>query len=279
MRRLIVAVVLVVLAIGGAAAYDDRKAPAALSFGIVPQQSATELATYWGPILNFLGAKTGLTLRFATAKDIPTFERRLAAGEYDLAYMNPYHYTVFHRSPGYRVLAKEQDRMLKGILVVRKDAAVADIRQLDGATVAFPGPAAFAATILPQAELRKLGIAIAPKYVASHDSVYLAVARGFALAGGGIPRTFENLPAETRDQLRVLWSTAAYTPHAIAAHPRLPAETAARLQAAMVEMAADPQGAELLKAIGFKGLITARDGDYDDIRHIDVRLLEPLIGR
>ena len=71
-----------------------------LSFGVVPQQSATRLAELWTPICEFLGRKTGNHYVFKTAKDIPTFEDRLASGDYDIAYMNPYHYTVFSKVPG-----------------------------------------------------------------------------------------------------------------------------------------------------------------------------------
>ena len=281
MGERIAAVVLFVLALfhGCVAAETNAQVPEPLTFGVVPQQSAAELAKAWTPILNYLGERSGIPLRFATAKDIPTFEQRLAAGEYDVAYMNPYHYAVFHRAPGYQALAKERDRMLKGIVVVRKDAPYADIGGIAEGTVAFPGPTAFAATILPQAALKKLGVAIVPRYVASHDSVYLVVARGLAVAGGGIPRTFDNLSAEVRDQLRILWTTPGYPPHAIATHPRLPAAAAARLQAAMADMAADPKGAELLRTIGFKGLVAAQDRDYDEIRRLDIQLLEHLVGR
>ena len=70
----------------------------------MPQQSATKLARTWVPLLRLIQERSGMALRFATAPDIPTFEQRLAAGEYDLAYMNPYHYTVFHESPGFFAL-------------------------------------------------------------------------------------------------------------------------------------------------------------------------------
>ena len=258
---------------------DSREETPPLIFGVVPQQSPGELARMWTPILSFLGGKSGLPLRFATAKDIPTFEQRLAAGEYDIAYMNPYHYTVFQRAPGYRVFAKEKYKKLKGIVVVRKDSPYADISHLRDGLVAFPGPAAFAATILPQAELNRMRIPVQAKYVSSHDSVYLSVARGLFAAGGGIPRTFDNLDPALRDQLRILWYTPSYTPHAVAAHPRVPAETVERLQAAMARMADDPQGAELLKAIGFQGLVAAQDGEYNDIRRLDIKLLDPMVSR
>lgn len=258
------------LSVRSAAGTEEMVRPS-LTFGIAPQQSASELVKAWTPVLGFLGEKTGYVLRFATAKDVSTFEQRLTAGAYDVAYMNPYAYTVFHRAPGYRLLAKEQGRMLQGIVVVRKGTEMADIASLHGRTVAFADPMAFAATMVVQAELAKRGVSVVPKYVANHDSVYLAVARGLAAAGGGIPRTFENLPAETREQLRILWRTAAYPPHAFAAHPRLSEATTTRLQTALTAMADDPKGAELLQALGFQRLSVARDSDYDVIRHLDIR--------
>lgn len=260
----------------GAAIGTEEAARPSLTFGVAPQQSASELARVWTPILNLLTEKTGYVLHFATAKDVSTFEQRLAAGEYDIAYMNPLTYTVFHRAPGYRVLAKEKERMLHGIVVVHKDAEISDISQLHGKTVAFTDPKAFAAAILVQAELGKREIAVIPKYVASHDSVYLAVARGLVAAGGGIPRTFDNLPPEIRKQLRILWHTAAYTPHAFAAHPRLADATATRLQVALTTIADDPRGADLLRTLGLHPLTLAVDRDYDDIRRLDIRLPDPM---
>ncbi|CRI63664.1 hypothetical protein THIOKS11410013 [Thiocapsa sp. KS1] len=57
---------------------------ATLTFGVVPQQAASKLARLWSPILDDLGARTGVRIGFRTAPDTPTFERRLAAGDYDL---------------------------------------------------------------------------------------------------------------------------------------------------------------------------------------------------
>lgn len=254
----------------------DLPANPTYTFGIVPQQSATELARTWTPVLNALQAKTGLNLRFATAPDIPTFEQRLAAGEHDFAYMNPYHYTVFHQRPGYAAFAKEKDRLLKGIVVVRKDASYQKLADLKGQTLVFPAPAAFAATVLVRATLTQQGVTITPKFVASHDSVYLNVAQGLYPAGGGVTRTFENLDPALRDQLRILWTTQGYTPHAIAAHPRIPATVVERLRDAMLGLDGDPAGKAALDGIGFKGIAAAQDADYNDVRALRIELLDPL---
>lgn len=246
----------------------------ALSFGVVPQQSATRLAEEWGPLLAEISRRSGVALVFRTAPNIPTFEERLGKGEYDLAYMNPYHYVVFHASTGYEAFAREQDRKIKGILVVKKDSTYRKPAELAGKTVVFPAPAAFAASILPQAEFGRLKIPIEAKFVASHDSVYRLVANGMQEAGGGIQRTFEALPEEVRSTLRVLVETPAYTPHAFAAHGRVSPAVVARVGAAMASLAGDEVGQRLLAPLAFKGIAPAQDKEWSDIRALDINLLE-----
>jgi phosphonate transport system substrate-binding protein len=161
--------------------------------------------------------------------------------------------------------------------VVRRDSPLQGLEQLAGQTLAFPAPAAFAASVLVRAELTRREIPFTPKYVASHDSVYRTVARGLYPAGGGIPRTFDNVDPQVREQLRVLWTSPPYTPHAFAAHPRVPAETLRRVRQALLDMARDPQGKALLSAIRFEGVQAAEDADWDDVRALGLELLERLI--
>jgi phosphonate transport system substrate-binding protein len=226
------------------------------------------------PILRYLTDKTALNLRFKTAPNIPAFEQRLARGEYDFAYMNPYHYTVFHASPGYVAFAREADKRLQGILVVRKDSPVARLEELAGATLAFPAPAAFAASVLPRAYLNSQGIEFTAKYVASHDSVYRSVAKGLYPAGGGVMRTLSNMDPAISKQLRILWTTQGYTPHAFAAHPELPIGIVDRLQQAMLDMHQDPAGRQLLENIKISGFSFAHDREWDDVRALRIHSLD-----
>ena len=247
-----------------------------LDFGIVPQQSATKLATLWTPIIEFINERTGLDIRFATAPNIPEFERRLAKGKYQLAYMNPYHFVVFNESPGYRAIAHAKDKRIKGIMVVRKDSTIESLGELAGRSLAFPSPAAFAASILTRAELAAQSIAFEPVYVSSHDSVYRSVAKGLFPAGGGIVRTFKNLEPEIRDQLRILWTSRGFTPHAVASHPGLDAEHRRRIGEALLAMDSDEHGRQLLQAIKLSGFEAAEDADWDDVRALKLDLLGDL---
>lgn len=247
------------------------------TFGIVPQESASQLAENWTPVLNALAEKSGLSITFATAPDVPTFERRLAAGDYDFAYMNPYHFVVFNARPGYRALARAKGERVKGIVVVRKDSPYKDLKDLSGTTVAFPTPAAFAATLLIEAELRKRGIAFDARIVKSHNSVYRDVAKGLYPAGGGVPRTFKLLDDDVARELRILYTTGDFTTHAIATRPGMDDATRDRMLQAMLALARDAHNLPLLQRIGFSGFEAARDRDWDDVRALGIRAADAQI--
>ena len=242
-----------------------------LTLGVVPQQSASKLAAQWGPLLRLVGERAGVDLVFKTASDITVFEERCLKGEYDLAYMNPYHYTVFHEH-GYEALAKRANSKIKGILVKKRGAPLTALGDLADAEVAFPAPRAFAATLLTTAGLRRADVAFTPKYVDSHDSVYRAVALGKYPAGGGIMRTFKAVADDVRDQLEVLWETPGYTPHAFAAHERVPKALRDKVLAALTSLSEDDDGKALLEPLKISAIEAAADGDWDDVRALNIQV-------
>ncbi|WP_432467601.1 phosphate/phosphite/phosphonate ABC transporter substrate-binding protein [Agarivorans sp. Z349TD_8] len=240
------------------------------SFGIVPQQSATRLVEQWGPLLDAVSLASGYPLTFKTAPSIPEFEQRLANGDYDFAYMNPYHYQVFSANPGYQALAKSKDKTLQGILVVRADSEIQNIAQLSGDTLAFPAPQAFAASVVIRGYLAQQQLDFKSKYVGSHDSVYRAVAAGLYPAGGGIPRTFASIDPEILKQLRILWTSAGFTPHAIAVHPRVAPAVSSAVQQALIGLAEQPDDQLLLAELNIDGFVSAKDQDWDDVRQLNI---------
>ena len=237
-------------------------------FGIVPQQSATRLAQIWIPVFEQIGTLAGVKIKFATAKDIPSFEACLAKGAYDFAYMNPYHFTNFHEAGKYHAFARQADKRLRGVIVVRKDSPYKTLDELQSMSLAFPSPAAFGASVIPRAEMKRRGLPISPVYVKSHDSVYRSVVAGLFPAGGGVLRTLGNVPQTIRDQLRVLYKTDAYTPHAFAAHANTPQNVTARIADVMEAMSIESH--TVLKPLGMKGFQKAGDADWDDVRALNL---------
>lgn len=248
--------------------------PPTYRFGVVPQQAASRLVQMWAPLLQEVSVQAGVRLEFHTAPNIPEFERRLAAGEYDFAYMNPYHFVVFNRAPGYRALAHERDKRIQGILVVHQESSLNDLRQLQGLMVCFPSPAAFAASLLSRAELERRGIEIEAVFVGSHDSSYRNVAKQLCAAGGGIQRTLRTVAPDVREQVKILWGSPLYTPHAFAVHPRVDAAVVKRVQAALVNLT--QQAPDTLATAALGALTVAEDAAWDDVRGLNEDRLQRL---
>ena len=244
-----------------------QPSPPEYSFAIVPQQSPGKLARAWVPVLQYLSEKSGYKLRFETTRDIPSFEWKLSQEAFDFSYMNPYHYVVYHNK-GYQALAKASNRKILGIIVVRKDSELRALDDLRASTIAFPSPNAFAASMIPRAILKESHVAFEPKYVSSHDSVYLEVERGIVKAGGGVMRTFATTAPTVRDKLKILWTSEGYTPHAFAVHQRVPDQVRKAVYNAMEAMRHDAKGRRLLEHLKLEGIEAANNADWDDIRRL-----------
>jgi phosphonate transport system substrate-binding protein len=238
------------------------------TFSVVPQQASSRLARLWVPLLRAVSEQSGVKLRFKTAPDIPTFEERLGKKKYDFSYMNPYHYVVFHKYSGYEAFLRRQNKPITGILVVRKDSGINDIQDLSGKMLAFPSPAAFAASILTRKMLEHSGVHFTPKYVGSHDSVYRAVSSGIHVAGGGVKRTFNSIPESIRDNLRILITTDRHSPHAFAALESVPEEVVMKVQKGFLKVALESP--ELLSVLSIPALEKASDHHWNDIRELQI---------
>ena len=252
---------------------QDKAQVKTLVFGVVPQQSAAKLARSWIPLLQFVSERSGVNLKFATAPDIPTFERRLANGDYDIAYMNPYHYVVLNKEVGFKALVHEKDKRIKGIIVANKNSSLDKLEDLSEQTIAFPAPASFAATLIPKANLIKKDINFNYQYVNSHDAVYRNIAEGRFVAGGGIIRTFNALPESVRNELKIIWTSDNYTPHAIATYPSVNEATRQKLAAAFLAVENAEHRAELLAPLAMKGFVKASCDDWDDVRDLNINFL------
>lgn len=246
--------------LGAAPAHAD----VVYTLGVVPQFEARKLVGIWQPILDELKRRTGIDIHLQGAKDIPEFEARLAAGDYDFAYMNPYHALVAGGDQGYAPMVRDGGRALYGILVVRKDSPINDVKDLDGADIAFPAPNALGASLLMRTELaRDHGLEIKPKYVKTHSSVYLNVVLGQTPAGGGVMGTFNQQPPKVRDQLRTLYVTRDMPPHPLGVHPRVARQDRDKITKALLDMAGTDGGRALLAKVPFVKLIETDFAEYE----------------
>jgi len=240
------------------------KAEAVYSFGVVPQFEPRKLAAIWLPVLDELEKKTGLKFKMVGSPRIPDFELSFTNGEFDFAYMNPYHAMLAASRGGYEPLIKDKDRQLFGILVVHKNDVIKDVSELkSGTEIAFPSPNALGASLLMRADLgKKFSLEFTPVYVQTHSSVYLQVALGKMRAGGGVMGSLKGQKPEIQQQLRVLYETRRMSPHPVMAHSRVPKEHRERVQQAFIEIGQTEAGRTLLSGIPMNKVGPASIEDY-----------------
>lgn len=241
--------------------------------GVVPQWGSARLFEIWQPLVTHLSTQTGLNLKLEPTYSIPNFEKGFSEGEYDFAYMNPYHFVCAQRNQGYMPLVRDYERQLTGILVAANHSDIKSIEQLEGKRVDFPSPNALGASLYMRTLLsRQFYVECEPKFVETHESVYLNVISGKAAAGGGVRRTLEAQSPEIQEQLRVIYETPGVAPHPIAYHPRVPKEVVAKVKAAIIEMAKTEDGKTLLAGIPMTAPGNATKEDYQPL--VDLKLEE-----
>jgi len=237
---------------------------------VVPQFPPEKIFKTWRPVLDRISADTGVELELKVDATIPEFEHRFLEGEPDFAYMNPYHAVMARRAQGYEPIVRDGKNTLSGILVVRADSPLQTIRELEGATLAFPAPNAFGASLYMRALLDAAGLHIQPNYVETHSNVYRHVLAGKALAGGAVRRTLDSEPEGIRQRLRVLYETPPVSPHPLVAHPRVPRAVREAVRQAFLALSRDPEAAAQLAAIQIPAPVAAAPADYQPLESLGV---------
>ncbi|MCS5699113.1 phosphate/phosphite/phosphonate ABC transporter substrate-binding protein [Cyanobium sp. FGCU-52] len=225
--------------------------------GIVPQLPPREIVSTWSPELRQVGQRAGQCLVLVVPPSIPAFEQQLRSGQLDFAFLNPYHHVMAQRWRGFVPLVRDGQSQLEGILVVRRDSPVRRLADLKGATVAFPAPNSFAATLMPRALLSRAGIPITPRYVRTHSNVYRAVILGSSLAGGGVNNTLQRERPEVRQRLRVLWRTPPFAAHPFSAAATVPVKVRLRVQEAFLDLSRTAPGRKLLASVQLPKVVKA----------------------
>ena len=245
---------------GVARAADSR----VYTVGIVPQFTPVAVHRVWHPTLRRVSKMSGYRFEVKSYRNFRAFIDDLRDGVVDFAYLAPFHMTVANNAQGYIPLLRNGSEPLIGVLVVARDSPIQSLADLQGKTIDFPSPQAFAASVLLRADLREhQKLNFTPRYVGTHGNVYRHVVLGQSVAGGGVNLSLAREPAALRDKLRVLYKTEAVPAHPIAVHPRVPPAICKALVDAITALSTEPKGRELLRGIPLTQPVEADYGrDY-----------------
>lgn len=105
---------------------------------LVPQMPPVAMHTNWTPLLDRLKKDTGLSITLKLYDKMTDFEQELKLGTADFIFANPPQTVMAHKSQGYLPLIRSSHK-LSGIIVVRKDSPIKEIKDLEGKQISFVG--------------------------------------------------------------------------------------------------------------------------------------------
>jgi phosphonate transport system substrate-binding protein len=266
-KRLLPALVLLLLGSTGLARAQEIK------LGVLPRLSATELTTMFSPLAEYLSRETGRKVTLVLAKDFDTFEKQVKDGELDLAFSNPLVYAQLKKTSDLAPLGlaaeKKGGTRFRGVIVVRKDSGIDDLRALKGKRLIFVDEDSLGGYIAQALLLKKQGFDLGRDFVKlpfakKHDNVTMAVFNKAAEAGGIREDDLEKMKDKIDlSQLKILAYTEYFPNWPLFATPRLSPAARDATKAALLKLrGSDP----VLEAAKLTAFAPVSDGDYDGLR-------------
>jgi phosphonate transport system substrate-binding protein len=246
--------------------------PKVYSFYVLNQRSVALAAQYWNPIMTYVSKKSRapLALRLArTAQEGNAIAEKLG---YDFQYTNHF-FTPERDRLGYRVIARPAGPGIRSQIVVRNDSPSQSLQDLNGKKVGFVSPDGFTGYWVPYDALLRADVKVDVVFTGNQESSFAQLKVNKIAAAGVNSTVMARYARRESFAYRALWTSEVYQDLCIMANPRVPANKVAAVRAALIGMAKDPEGrqvlqagADLLKMKGELGFVAADDQDYDNYR-------------
>lgn len=246
--------------------------------GVFPYMSPRQTIQFFGPIATDLGRALGRPVKLETQPSFSDFDHTLAAGNYDIALIQPFDVPEIVVKRGYFPLARLSAPLISQ-LYVRGDSPYKKISDLRGTTVAMPPVESANARMILRA-LYDNGLVpgrdLEMRYFNSHDACIQQVWAKNASACGTARPPILVFEQRMHASLRPIYKTPEI-PHALfVANPRLSPAERTRLVERMTGWSGTEAGRTMLKELGFPGFVQTTAAEYAPLRNYPS--ITPAIG-
>ena len=267
---LYILIVLIVFMLSGTLHADED-----LIFAVHPYLPATELIKRFNPLAEYLGRETGKSVTLKISGDYESHINLVGRDDVDIAYMGPASYVIMTNQYGRKPLLARVEVMGKpvynGAIIVRSDSNIHKLADLKGKRFAFGNRFSTSSHLVPRYMLINEGVEISAfsgyAHLNNHNNVALSVLAGDFDVGAVKEEVFFRY--EKRG-LRVIEWTPDISEHLFIASSEIPRKKADELRTALYNLRNTGEGEEIMKAIksSITAMIHAKDGDYDNLRHL-----------
>lgn len=216
-------------------------------FSPVNQYGINLTAAYWNPIIGYVSEKSGVDLSLKIGRTSADTTSYVLAQEVEFVFTN-HLFSPEREKLGFRVFGRRDAPPIRGQIAVPADSPIADVAQLDGQDVGFPGPEAFVSYKVPYAHLLSRNININVVFGGNMDAALVQMYSGKVKAVGGNSQLIAGHAAREGRKYRVLWTSEPFHELALMASSRVPEADRKAVAAAFIGMGADPRGREILQA-------------------------------
>ena len=282
--RVVLAALLAVLAMVGAAGATDPSWPKEVTFGLLSTENAAEITRRWGPILAQLEKDLGVKVKSVTATDYRGTIEALKFKKAELGHLGPKSYVEASTNNYANVEPVAQLQLANGslgyrsCLIVHADSDIFSPEDMAGKTFAFNDPNSTSGYLVPSAFFM-MELGVDPKkhfskvtFSGSHEASILAVAaKKVEIASTNLP-DLQQLTRENkvpRGALRVIWVSKLIPNDPIVVRKDLPPSFKSAIQESLTTMRA--RNPEAFKEIGawLGNFVPADDGKYQVIRDLN----------
>ncbi len=244
-----------------------RKAEAYLIFGFLPVLSTDMLVKRFEPLTDYLSKKMGVAVRFETAPDFATFQRRtVTERRYDFLHTAPHFYYLAQRDAGYRAVVRVDARKLHAVIVVRKESSIVSLKDLCARKLTTPSRLALMTALLRQTIAMigcKKGEQVIMLSTPTHNAALLNVYNGTSDAAGLVSIIFDRTEAKVRNSMRVIGQTGSTPQMPLSVAPWIDKETAGKFTEILLSLNKTKEGRAVLKKTGWPGFKAATPLEYD----------------
>ncbi len=253
---------------------EPRRLARVYLFGVHPLHNPKRLFEVYQPLIDYLNRHiTDARLKLQASRNYAAYDKRLFHGEFHFSLPNPYQ-TVESTQHGYRIFGKMgDDENFRGIILIRKESGIEQVRDLKGKAVSYPAPTALAATMMPQWYLNTHGLDIhrdiENRYVGSQESSIMNVYLGRTAAGSTWPPpwlAFAKERPDVAEALVVKWKTDPLPNNGLVVRKDVPSELVETVAELLFNLHTHAKGREILKPMELSQFESAEEATYQPVR-------------
>ena len=218
-------------------------------FSPVNQYGIELTVRYWNPIIDYVSARSGIRLELKIGRTSADTTAYVLANEVEFVFSN-HLFSPERDRLGWRVIARRQTPPLHSQIVVLAESNVQKLEDLQGMSVAFPGPEATVAYKFSYAQLLKRNINVQVVFGGNMDGAFGQLLSGKVAAAGTQSQLADGWSKRENRKLRVLWSSEPLHDLALMVARKVPQSDVDAVAQAFVSMLTDPAGQRVLASVG-----------------------------